>query len=209
MLSLSESFSSLSKSSYQNKLDQLRKKNLKYQLKLKQFKNLSEENKLLREALNFKNKDDLGLIGAEIIAFAPSSWHKYIFLNLGKNKKVKKNMLVVDKDGNLIGKIEEVYPQRCKVILIKNPDFQTPVSINNRVLGLLQGTLSGVEVLYIEKSNQINISEPIYAAFSPFNSVVKVGEISKIKTNKSDLFYEVQVDTSAKDKLPQVVFILK
>jgi rod shape-determining protein MreC len=209
ILSLSESFHSLSESSYQNKLNQLRGKNLQYQLKLGQFKNLAKENKTLRQALNFKKQGGVGLAGAEVIAFSPSSWHKHIFLNLGKNKEIKKNMLVVDEAGNLIGKVEEVYLNRCKVVLIKNPDFQTPVSIDNRVLGLLQGTLSGVEILYVEKSEQISGSEPVYAAFSPFNSAVKVGKIYQIKKNKNSLFYEIKVDTFVKDKLPQVVFILK
>ncbi|MCF7887578.1 MAG: rod shape-determining protein MreC [Candidatus Omnitrophica bacterium] len=209
ILSLSESFFTLSESSYQNKLNQLREKNLQYQLKLGQFRSLAEENKTLRQALNFKKQGGVGLVGAEVIAFSPSSWYKHIFLNSGKNKKIKKNMLVVDEAGNLIGKVEEVYLNRCKVILIKNPDFQTPVSIGNRTLGLLQGTLSGVEILYVEKSEQISALEPVYVAFSPFNSAVKVGEISQIKKNKNSLFYEIRVDIFVKDKLPQVVFILK
>ncbi|MFO8052960.1 MAG: rod shape-determining protein MreC [Candidatus Omnitrophota bacterium] len=209
VLSLSESFFTLSESSYQNKINRLRKENLENQLKLEQFRNLAEENKTLRQALNFKKKSSVSLIGAEIIAFSPSSWHKYIFLNVGKNKDIKKNMLVVDKAGKLIGKVEKAYPHRCKVISIKNSDFQTPVSIDDRILGLLQGTLSGVEILYVEKSEQITKSEPVYAAFSPFNSAVKIGEISQIKKNKNSLFYEIKVDTFVKDKLPQVVFILK
>ncbi|MCF7870321.1 MAG: rod shape-determining protein MreC [Candidatus Omnitrophica bacterium] len=207
ILSLSESFFTLSESSYQNKLNQLRKKNLQYQLKLGQFNSLVKENKTLRQALNFKKQGGVGLVGGEVIAFSPSSWHKHIFLNLGKNKEIKKNMLVVDESGNLIGKVEEVYLNRCKVILIKNPDFQTPVSIGNRTLGLLQGTLSGIEILYVEKSEQINTSEPVYTSSS--NSAVKVGKISQIKKNKNSLFYEIEVDIFVKDKLPQVVFILK
>ncbi|MCF7895291.1 MAG: rod shape-determining protein MreC [Candidatus Omnitrophica bacterium] len=207
ILSLSESFFTLSESSYQNKLNQLRKKNLQYQLKLGQFNSLVKENKTLRQALNFKKQGGVGLVGGEVIAFSPSSWHKHIFLNLGKNKEIKKNMLVVDESGNLIGKVEEVYPNRSKVILIKNPDFQTPVSIGNRTLGLLQGTLSGIEILYVEKSEQINTSEPVYTSSS--NSAVKVGKISQIKKNKNSLFYEIEVDIFVKDKLPQVVFILK
>jgi rod shape-determining protein MreC len=209
ILSLAESFFTLSESSYQNKLNQLREKNLQYQLKLDQFKNLEKENKTLRQALNFKKQGDIGLVGGEVIAFSPSSWHKHIFLDLGQNKKIKKDMLVVDESGNLIGKVEEVYPNRCKVILIKNPDFQTPVAIGNRILGLLQGTLAGVEILYVEKSEQINTSELVYAALSPFNSAVKVGKVSQIKKNKNSLFHEIKVDIFVKDKLPKVVFILK
>lgn len=208
-LSLSESFFTLSKSSCQEKIESLNKKNLSYRLELKKNKNLSKENEILRQALNFKNKNNLGLVGAEIIAFSPSSWNQYIFLNSGSGQGIKKNMLVVDKSGNLIGKVKETYQNRCKVILVKNPDFQMPVSIDNQLLGLLQGTLSGVEILYIEKSNEINISEPVYAAFSPFASAVKIGKISRIEKNKNNLFYEIQVDIFAKDKLPQVVFILK
>ncbi|MCF7870840.1 MAG: rod shape-determining protein MreC [Candidatus Omnitrophica bacterium] len=209
ILSLSKSFFTLSKTSYQEKIESLNKKNLSYRLELKKNKKISEENKILREALNFKNKNNLSLVGAEIIAFSPSSWNQYIFLNSGSGQGIKKNMLVVDKDGNLIGKVKKTYQNRCKVILVKNPDFQMPVSVNNQLLGLLQGTLSGVEILYIEKSNEINIAEPVYAAFSPFASAVKIGQISKIERSKNNLFYEIQVDIFAKDKLPQVVFILK
>jgi len=208
-LSLSQSFLSLSNSSHQREISRFEKENLDCQLKLKQYKRLAKENKILREALNFKNKDNLGLVGSEIIAFSPSSWHQYIFLNVGENEAISQNMLVVDKDGNLVGKVKEVYADRSKVILIRNPDFQTPVSIDNRILGLLQGNLSGVEILYVEESNQINLSEPIYAALSPFTSIVKVGKISRIKKAKDSFFYEIEVDISAQDKLPQVLFIVK
>ncbi|MCF7916926.1 MAG: rod shape-determining protein MreC [Candidatus Omnitrophica bacterium] len=208
-ISLSSSFFSLSRSTYQTKIDQLQKQNLNCQLKLDQYKNLAKENQALREALDFKNKENLNLVGAEIIAFSPSSWQQYIFLNSGQDKKIKKGMVVIDKNGNLIGKIKEVYKKRSKVILIKNPDFQIPVVLGDQALGLLQGTLSGVEILYVEKSNKLNLSELVYTAASPVASSVRIGKISSIKKSKNSLFYEIQVDIFAKDKLPQVVFILK
>lgn len=208
-ISLSDSFFTSSRPAYPNKINQLQEKNLNCQLKLEQYQDLAKENQILREALDFKNKDNLNLTGAEIVAFSPSSWQQYIYLNSGKDKQIKKGMLVIDKDGNLIGKIKEVYENRSKVVLIKNPDFQIPVSIGQETLGLLQGTLSGVEILYVEKSNKIDSLKPVYAAISSSASYIKIGEISKIKKSKNSLFYEIQVDIFAKDKLPQVVFILR
>lgn len=208
-ISVASSFFNLSDSSRKTEIKQLEKKNLNYRLKLAQYQNLAKENKVLREALNFKNKDNLNLIGAEITAFSPSSWQQYVFLNSGQDKNIKEGMLVIDKNGNLIGKIKEVYKNRSKMILIKNSDFQTPVSINGQTLGMLQGTLSGVEILYVEKSHQIEVAEPVYAAITPVASYIKIGKISKIKKNEDDLFYEINVDLFATRKLPQIVFILK
>ncbi len=208
-ISVASSFFNLSDSSRKTEIKQLEKKNLNYRLKLAQYQNLAKENKVLREALNFKNKDNLNLIGAEITAFSPSSWQQYVFLNSGQDKNIKEGMLVIDKNGNLIGKIKEVYKNRSKMILIKNSDFQTPVSINGQTLGLLQGTLSGVEILYVEKSHQIEVAEPVYAAITPAASYIKIGKISKIKKNEDDLFYEINVELFSTKKLPQIVFILK
>ncbi len=208
-LYLSKGVINFSKTSFQDKIAQLNQEKLLYQLRLTQLKNLSEENRTLREALNFKKREELSLVGAEIIAFSPSSWHKYVFLNAGEKNNVAQGMLVVDKNGYLMGKVTEVYRDRCKVILIKNPDFQTPVLINNKVSGLLQGSLSGIEVLYIEEGEKIDIGDLVYTTLSPFDSSVKVGKVSRVRKIEDSLFYQVRVDTSSEDRLSRVAFIVK
>jgi len=209
IISISENLTVFSKLSLQDELEQLRQEKLLYQLKFNQLRNLKEENQELREALNFKKQGDISLVGAEIIAFSPSSWHRYVFVNVGEKEKINEGMLVVDKNGHLIGKVTEVYPKRSKIVLLNNPDFQTPASINNKVSGLLQGSLSKIEILYIEEGDKINVGDLVYAATNPFDSSIKAGKVSRIRKSEDSLFYEISVETFSKEALPPIVFIVK
>lgn len=208
-ITLSRGLRYFSKISFQNEIHRLEKEKLKYQLKLKQLEGLSQENKTLRRALNLPEKKDLILIGTEIIAFSPSSWHRHIFVDAGKKRNVKESMLVIDENGYLLGKTIQVEQNHSKVILLRNPDFQTPVIVGKGVPGMLRGSLAGPEILYIEEEEKISVGDPVYAPFSSFDSFVKVGEITKIQKTRDSLFCSVDVKIFARDKLPQIVFIVK
>lgn len=209
LLSFSEGFMRLSRPSLQKEEERLNRQILTYQMKLGRLENLITENEILRKALAFKERAGIELIGAEVIAFSPSSWHRYIFIGAGKNDGVVKDMLVVDQEGYLVGKVAWAEKSRAQVILLTNPDFQTPVLVNNKIAGLLQGNLSGTEILYIEKKEDIKPGDLVHAALSSFEPAIKAGKITRVRKGEDELFSEVGVDVFFKKQLPRIVFVVK
>lgn len=197
------------KTDIKKQADLLNQQKIEFQLKTKQLKNLTKENQVLREALNFKESNKVTLIGAEIAAFSPSAWQKHFFINSGKNQGITENLLVIDKNGYLIGKTTLVKEKQAKVILLENAEFKYPVLINQKISGLLQGGVSGLEVLFVEKTQPLNLNDLVYAGILPFESLAKVGKISRIRQTPDSLFSEIKVEPFATGYLPSVVFILK
>lgn len=208
-LVLVEGFSNFSPTTHQKENKYLSEAKLACKLELTQYQDLLKENKLLRQMLDFKERSGLDLIVSKVIAFSPSSWQRYAFIDVGKDREVEPGMIVLDKNGNLVGKIDQIYKNRSKVILMNNPDFQIPARIGKDIFGLLQGNISGLEVLYVEKDDLVDTGDLVYTATSIFDTSVEVGRVSLIRKREANLFYEIQVEPFSKDKHSRVVFVLK
>jgi rod shape-determining protein MreC len=80
---------------------------------------LAQENRRLRQALNFRNQAPLKLLAAEVIAQAPSHWTRTVTIDKGRKDGIKKNMAVITEDG-VAGRILTVHANEAEVLLLND-----------------------------------------------------------------------------------------
>jgi len=98
---------------------------------------LIQENKLLREALELKEKDNLEFILATIVSKDIST--DYIVVDQGGRHGVQEGQAVITGSKTLIGEISEVFPDFSRVQLITCDNTAFDIEINNK-LGLAKGS---------------------------------------------------------------------
>ena len=77
----------------------LRQKNSILERQILFLENINRENERLRKLLDFKEKVDYQMIGAEVIANSPSIWEKTITINRGSKDGLEKRMPVISYQG--------------------------------------------------------------------------------------------------------------
>jgi len=168
---------------------------------------LKHENELLRKALEKyqgeKEVEDIfkqahkKIIAARIIGLDAENIFKSININKGSADGVKKNMIVLDLNGNLAGRIITVTLRGARIQLLTDNDAGVSVSSEeNKSIGVLSGSGSGLcRVNYILNTNEdLNIGNIIittgYDEIYPPG--IKVGEIISIE-NLPSLFKKIIV----------------
>ncbi|OGD17926.1 MAG: rod shape-determining protein MreC [Candidatus Aminicenantes bacterium RBG_16_63_16] len=159
---------------------------------------LREENLILKhKVLEFQGERDLralldtasrAILAASVIGIDPSQYHKSVVLNRGSSDGVKKDMVVLDRHGRLVGRVIDVIaPGQSKVQLITDEESGVGViSARTRVMGVLSGDAEGRCLFrYVLKTNKdIALDEDvltsgfddIYPAGLPVGRIAAVGE---------------------------------
>ncbi len=208
-MSISKSSFPPSKEKYITKIKKIEKENLLLSLKFKQFDYLKDENKKLRKALKLKKEKAIDLIGANVLAFLPSSWRHLAIINKGSNDGIEDGQFAIDENGQLLGKIIEIEKTSSCLILIDDPEFTTSVFIAKKAFGLLRGNLVGAKILYIEDGSEIKKGDNVWLKIPSINLPIEIGEIKKVKNNQNSLFWDIDVNLFAKHSFFEKIFIIK
>jgi cell shape-determining protein MreC len=195
--------------SFNRKALNVERKNLALTLALRELLCLKNENDKLRAALQLKTENNVELIGAEIIAFDPSSWRKFAVLNAGQDKGVKKGAYVIDERGYLLGKIITVKSKYSYLMLIDDPDFSLTVFIGEKALGMLKGTLGAVAIFYIEEEDKVKVKDKVWAKIPNVAFPIYIGEIRRINKDPNGLFLDIDVALFSREPLLHKIFIIK
>lgn len=170
---------------------------------------LRQENSLLRNALeNLKSQKEIeesllrlheNILAAQVIGFDASNFYKSAVINKGSLDGVKKDMVVLDENGSLVGRIiDPVVLKESRVQLITDNESGVAVfSQKKEIMGILSGDGKGYCFLeYIHVTTEdIHEGENIITSGKDrlFPSGIKVGKIVSITTSTS-LFKEVKVE---------------
>jgi len=144
-----------------------------YDLLRLRFSDLSElyqENNRLKNLLSFKQKSNLRLVAARVIARAPDSWSSSAIIDKGRNQGIRRGMAVINSQG-LVGNVIESLDNASKILLINDPNLGISSIIQrSRQEGLVNGTLG---------TNLIMRYLPEEAQIAPGDAVV-TSELSQI-----------------------------
>lgn len=170
---------------------------------------LRQENNLLRNALeNLRSAKEIeesllrlheNILVAQIIGFDASNFYKSAVINKGSLDGLKKDMIVLDENGSLVGRIiNPVALKESRVQLITDNESGVGVfSQSKEVMGILSGDDKGYCFLeYIHVTTEdIYEGEDIITSGKDglFPSGIKVGKIVSITTSTS-LFKQVKVE---------------
>jgi len=170
---------------------------------------LRQENNLLRNALeNLRSAKEIeesllrlheNILVAQVIGFDASNFYKSAVINKGSLDGLKKDMIVLDKNGSLVGRIiNPVALKESRVQLITDNESGVGVfSQSKKVMGILSGNDKGYCFLeYIHVTTEgIYEGEDIITSGKDglFPSGIKVGKIVSITTSTS-LFKQVKIE---------------
>ncbi|MEC9490315.1 MAG: rod shape-determining protein MreC [Halanaerobiales bacterium] len=198
-------------------IEKLRQENSVLKRQILFLENINRENKRLRELLEFKEKVEYQMVGAEVIANSPSIWEKVITINRGRSDGLKERMPVITYQGYLIGRIEELGSSSAQVRLITDQNFVVGGIIARteaREIGLVRG--SG-------RDDQPNIMDNIAwdADIQPgdivltsglsnnFPSGLKIGKIAEVEVDNYGLSQKAKVNLFINNITLEEVMVIK
>jgi rod shape-determining protein MreC len=169
---------------------------------------LSQENRLLRNALkHYKSEKEIeaflgamyqNVLYARVIGIDASNFFKSVMINRGSLDKIERNMVVLDKFGNLVGRIiGPIALNEARVQLITDNDCGVSVfTEKDKVLGMVSGDGKGSCQLehVVSTDENVTVGENLYTTGydSIFPPGINVGRITSI-TPTSDLFKKITV----------------
>lgn len=111
---------------------------------------LKQENRQLKEAADYINKNKESYITAQTVARSPDRWNDRLVIDRGKKDGIQKNMPVVTHEG-LIGRVSAVTDQMADIQLLtdsgSSPGIAAHVQTGKEIFGLIEG--------YDEKSKRL------------------------------------------------------
>ena len=152
------------------------------------LKELEEENKTLRDALNLGLQDEFRLELAEIIGKDIN--RDSILIDKGLEDGISKGFLVITSQKVMIGSIAEVYKNYSKVLLIsdKENSFEAKISDSN-TSGLVKG-LGGFRVFLdlVPKENEIKEGDLVVSEGFLIGLIKKVEKIDVDPFQRAEIF---------------------
>jgi rod shape-determining protein MreC len=180
------------------KLEVLSSENLRLSLENQILKVHEAENIRYREFLNFKRRESIDFIGADVISKGFSSNMSSLLINRGLKDGVNKNFPVLSSKG-VVGKITSVSENSSEVQLISDVNFRLSVKIvPDEVEGILRWISKDVcEIAELKKISDIEIGDIVLTSslsiYFPPN--LPVGEVISIfeKSNSSNRIVRIKL----------------
>ncbi|MFM7556971.1 MAG: rod shape-determining protein MreC, partial [Alphaproteobacteria bacterium] len=119
---------------------------------------IHQENKELRNALNFVKSKTENYKIARIIGISNKIFDNKILIDSGLDRGVKEGQIVTG-DRAVIGRVAEVFNEKSRILLLTDSNSRIPIiASRTRNRGIISGNNSGLmEILYLPKNHQINL----------------------------------------------------
>lgn len=120
--------------------EELSNENLKLKFQLSEFKETENENQILREELDLREKREFNSEESLIIGQNLSENRRIIYLDKGSKDGIKAGSPVIVGEGILVGQISKVYlnGSEAELILDKNIRINSEIQ-ENQIKGIIQG----------------------------------------------------------------------
>ena len=164
----------------------------------------------LRDQLLFASKKITEKIFAEIIGESIDNNHHISIINRGSNQLVKRNYVVLRKEG-LVGRVQSVSPFQSSVQLITDHRSRVPALIQrNRIRGLIYGTYEGLEMRQINQHANIKIGDRVITSGlgGLFPKGLLIGWVKEIRHQKHELFKTATLDIAVDFNQIEEVFVI-
>lgn len=158
-------------SSLRKQLTEVKHQNIVLINQLQNFKEIQEENKLLKNALKIKNESLWSLTTAKIILIDSSGLSGSFWIDKGLKAGLKEGMNVILKDKILVGKLKECFDNYCRGESIFRPG--TKISVEN-----LRSSVLAVVEKDFKGSFRLKLV--------PYESDIKIGDILVTTSENTD-----------------------
>ena len=127
----------------QGELNQLKKELEQHRISNISNDALKKENEELRRMHNLKPYENCSVETAEVVLRNPISWNRLFRINKGRNSGLTVGQPVIH-DGNLIGRIKEVFAESAIVVTLADPSCKVSARIRGESShGVISGATAG------------------------------------------------------------------
>lgn len=136
------------------------------------------------------------VVGHAVVGSGASNLFPDLVLDVGASDGIRRNMPVVTERG-LVGRVLEVYPNACRVLLIVDVRSSVNAMIQrNRVVGLVEGRPGG-KLVMTRIPHDSNVAEGDVVITSGlggmFPKALIIGQVSKVIRDEVGLYQEAEV----------------
>lgn len=152
--------------------------------------NIHQENKELRNVLNFIASKTSSFKVARIIGRSHQLFNQKVLIDAGKNRDIKEGSIVTG-DRGVIGRIAEVSEDKSRLILLTDATSRIPIITSKaRVRGILAGNSSGLmDILYLPKNHSIEVGDWVFTSGDgdTLPSGLLVGVVKKVDKDSASV----------------------
>ncbi|MDO8241020.1 MAG: rod shape-determining protein MreC [Candidatus Moranbacteria bacterium] len=174
---------------------------------------MKKENESLREQLNLVPRDKFDLEPSFVIGQDPQNLGSWLMIGKGSSDGIRAGMSVIVSEGILIGKIEEVYPDSSRVVLLT--DSSSVINANDLetgARGLIKGTYGlGMVLDMVAQVDSLNEGDTIITSGlgGEVPKGLLIGKIQEIRMSADKLFQQAIVIPRVRYQKLDIVFVVK
>jgi rod shape-determining protein MreC len=126
---------------------------------------IHQENKELRNALNFVKSKTENYKIARVIGMSHQAFNHNVLIDSGENRDIKSGQIITGNRG-VIGRVSDVYAEKSRILLLTDTNSRIPIiASRTRNRGILSGNNSNLmEILYLPKNHQIAVGDKIFTS---------------------------------------------
>ena len=167
--------------------------------KLDETKTLYDENERLKSLIDFRKTLPYTTIPAQVIGRDPTNWSNSVIIDKGFAGGIRQNKAVISTKG-LVGRVVEVGKYSGRILLITDPNSKVGAIIQrNRQGGVLTGRPDGkCKMIYIALDADVSIGDKVITAGfgSIFPKDILIGEVVAVDREPGRLYKNATVKTS-------------
>jgi rod shape-determining protein MreC len=171
--------------------------NLNLQSELAKLKDVSEQNKILREELKLAPREEYNLEPALVIGKSSGSNGEVIYINKGRREGIREHQAVLVGEGVLIGKVIGVTDNTAKIQLVIDNNFKVNAkTIESGGKGVVEGRFGTSALMkMIPQTVKLNKGDTIVTSelSAEIREGLLIGYIQDISTTSDNLFQEATV----------------
>jgi len=185
------------------------------QAKQVDLENLEQENRHLRDQLDFYNRQKHTLISCQVTARTISGWWQSLRLDKGRAQGVEANRAVISPDG-LVGRTDEVSAYSADVLLLSDPACKVSARVSRTgSFGLVTGHGVNAQGYPVARMQFIHKDAPVRAGDAVvtsglggvFPKNILIGYIERVSTEEAGLYQIADIIPKAVTELMDVVFV--
>ena len=164
---------------------------------------LENENKKLRQYLNFFEESTYDYVLARVLwsenLLNLSTYNQNIVIDKGKKDGIRSGLVVVNESGVVVGKIIEVSENSSRLCLLNNNFCRIAVSINNpsSSLGLAEGDLGlSIKLNFIPQNEEVKVGNLLLSSGleKDIPAGLAVARINNVEQEVNDIWQKVNAE---------------
>ncbi|HAV11519.1 MAG TPA: rod shape-determining protein MreC [Candidatus Moranbacteria bacterium] len=177
------------------------------------LRDMERENAFLREQVGLLPRDKFDLEATFVISGDSQGAGNWLEINKGSDNGVREGMAVVVSKGILIGKVQQVFSNRSRVMLLSNPKSAVGIAVSQSgAKGIVKGEYGlGIVADSILQTDSVSIGNEVVTtgAGSDVPRGLLVGTVQQVRPSSDHLFQQAAISSPVDVSKLEAVFVIK